>query len=439
MNATSAKNSPIPPIAGGSSTGLGRSGTFSGTLDRSDIIAEGDGYVNLGDDITQAAAISNTLGASVSPPPRNSGMISSSRGNTPLGYGAPTGADNVTRTNSAIHNQPSREAYTSEDRSHANTGGGGFSAQYHSQAELRDTAMAAINQSIDSALRAEVKRMREEVTKLRKESQRASQLADEVAFLRNVTLLQHEEKVPIRLRELERENLGLRRQVATLEEKLKTYEHDEYRQRLAMQRNTLAAVGLDITGTGGSTAITGKDADADKSGKGMRRRNTSLSPTSFRRGTSVGGATPGASGSPKVDIIVRGDTTLESCASCRLKIAAMERVNRADKKELQESLSLTQTRLDAANKELLAIQNWVKSVVANAHQYPHTSGQQPSLEHVATFTSPVGNRERALDPRSSLGERYFQQYADPAIRSQSGLAWSSTIAPAPTYLDARRR
>ena len=416
---------------------------------------------------------------------------------TAAGIGGGGGDGNDYNTNH--HNDDDDDGAAAEAAAGYGGAGGGAAAsstRYHSTSELRDTAMAAINQSIDAALRAEVKRMREEVTRLRKEAQRAARLDNEVKFLRNVTLLQHEEKVPIRLRELERDNLSLRRQVAVLEERLKSYDNDEYRQRLALQRSLVGSggggaqpvllSGINIGGGGGDhhhhghgTDGGGDDHGADgqagggsagASGMGgrrptslMRTRQTSMSPLSAtRRGLAPGGlagtiggvgmmgaaADPSSGATPSRttadQIVIKPSDAADSCAGCRLKIAAMERVTRADRRELQEALSVTQSRLEAANAELTAVQNWVKSVVANSHQFPHTASQQPSLERVAGFAGPTAAghaaaRDRQLDPRSALGSAYYDRYADPHTQGMSGLTWSSAVAPQPSYLEARRR
>jgi hypothetical protein len=299
----------------------------------------------------------------------------------------------------------------------------------------------ALAQSVDSVLRAEVKRMREEITVWRKEAQRAKQLKDEVEFLRNVTLLQHEEKVPIRIRELERDNGSLRKRIASLEERVKTYEQDEYRQRLALQRGTVGGWQTELA----RVAAASMGGDDGRQEDGNRQGSRDPSPRgrsgTIRGSPGVGPASDGINfrsrdrgGAPGSEIVIR-PTGGETCANCRVRITALDRVSRQEKQAIEEELRITQRKLDEANNEIAAVQKWVKNLVANSHQYPMLALGQPSLEGVVGMEAP--NREH--DPRSSLGTAYFQRHQAPAERDLSGLKWSSSIAPPSTYLDAYRR
>lgn len=324
-------------------------------------------------------------------------------------------------------------------------------AHYHTKEQLQHHTSVALAQSVDSVLRGEVKRMREELTVWRKEAQRAKQLKDEVEFLRNVTLLQHEEKVPIRLRELERDNAALRKRVASLEEQVKSYEQDEYRQRLVQQRTSVGGWQNELARVAGTAAGNHGNADGNDARQGggsggvltgsfFEDRSRDPSPRG-RSGTMRG--SPGAGPSNDsiafrrdrgAEIIIRPSGG-ETCSSCRVRISALDRASRQERQVLEEELRNTQKKLDEANTEISAVQNWVKNLVANAHQYPMLALGQPSLSAVAAMETP--NREH--DPRSSLGTAYTQRHQAPAEANLSGLKWASAVAPSNTYLDAYRR
>ena len=225
--------------------------------------------------------------------------------------------------------------------------------------------------ALETALRAEVKKLREENTELRREALRAKTLQEELVILRNVTLTQHDEKVPIRLRELEFENLRLRKVNASLEEKVRTFESDEFRQRLLDHHN--------LFGSGKSTGVAWGDGGGGGQSQGGNTQG--LQPSS----STPGQAAPyPATGPSKVVVIKQSDP----CASCRLRVSVVEQSHLAEVSSLKEKLSKSQQHASALENELLAVQRWLQPLVANIQAFPRLAQSQP-IQTLHSFASPT--------------------------------------------------
>jgi hypothetical protein len=230
-------------------------------------------------------------------------------------------------------------------------------------------SMAAVMAALETALRAEVKKLREENTELRREAIRAKALQDELSILRNVTLTQHDEKVPIRLRELEQDNLRLRKTNASLEEKLRTFESDEFRQRLLDHHN--------LFGSGKSTGLAWTDASSPSPAQ-----QSAAPPTAAAAQQSpLSSATtqPG-----RVVVIKQGDP----CASCKLRVNVTAQAHQAEMKDLKERLAKTQAHAAALEQELLGVQRWLQPLVAGIQAFPLQAHSQP-IQTLHSFASPT--------------------------------------------------
>gem|GEM_PF-5170170 len=147
-------------------------------------------------------------------------------------------------------------------------------------------------------------------------------LQDELEVLRSAPLSRHEEKTVIHLRELERENLQLRRNLAAMEEKVRSLESEDFRSRVT-----------DLL----------KPSEAPVHDKGPAVPTTSRS---FRQ---------------------------ESCAGCRMKLAAASATHRQEKMELQSKLDDALQKLHSANEEISAVQLWLQPLaVALQHSQPRS-------------------------------------------------------------------
>ena len=243
------------------------------------------------------------------------------------------------------------------------------------------------------ALRGEVKRLREENMDLRRRHAHVKALEEEVQFLKTGYRLEQEEKVPIRLRELENENLRLRKQLAMLQEKLKTLESDEYRQRLMDHHAFFSTIAQQqFQSSWGSPA-------------------PSASPG--RKGGTASPATGGASADQGSATKNKPSFSMASgpCERCSVRILAVERAAEADKKELQQTIATLTAELTTAKNELDEIHQFVQKWVSIGQQYPNALAQQAHLFVPGLGANPAVNAiHSSLDtnrPASSSSPQYW--------------------------------
>lgn len=221
----------------------------------------------------------------------------------------------------------------------------------------RMATQAAMVASMEAALKGEVRRLKDENSELRREAQRARTLQQEVDTLRSVTLLQSEEKVPIRLRELELENFRLKRLNRSLEERVSTLESDEHRIWLADQYRFYAS----------------RSNDKDSS------NNNSAAP-----------ADPSAT---EVAVAQRGGGPVKAggggtCDNCNLKLSTMKRAHLQEMEQIKKEKTQLQEQLRVAQTEIQGIQAWIAPLLADVLRYPHVAATQ-SFPELHSFASPT--------------------------------------------------
>ena len=219
--------------------------------------------------------------------------------------------------------------------------------QQHTQRAATQAAMVA---SMEAALKGEVRRLKDENSTLRREAQRCRALQQEVDTLRAVTLLQSEEKVPIRLRELELENLRLKRVNRSLEERVSTLESDEHRQWLADQHRFYATT--------------------------SREKETAPAQEAVE-------SSPGGS-APSVRVLKGGQT----CDNCNLKLSTLKRAHLVEMDTLKKDKAALQEQLRTAQAEIQGIQAWIAPLLADVLRYPHVAANQNFAE-LHSFASPT--------------------------------------------------
>ena len=256
--------------------------------------------------------------------------------------------------------------------------------------------------SMEVTLRGEVKRLREENSLLQKEAARANQLKNEVEFLRNVTLLQHEEKVPIRLRELEQENLSLRRRCSSLEERLRTLEAEDYRSQHVNYVNMLGE-------WNSSPQQNEKPSVSEQQEESAKSRSN----VSWKQG--------------------------HPCGNCTRRVAVVEKNAEIERGKLTSRISELEEKLKVADGELDQIRRWVSSVVATYQQFPTSasSGLFPSGTPAPTSTNSFLSPQRHV-----LQHPKGQPIA--AVPSRSGMTatspnWASEVDPPASYLESHRQ
>lgn len=278
---------------------------------------------------------------------------------------------------------------------------------------------ASIAASTELALRGEVKKLRDEVSELRREALRVRALESEVETLRAVTLMQAEEKVPIRLRELELENQRLKRTNRSLEEKLATMEGD------ARYRDLLMGGGYSRPADPQPQVAASQESLMEGSLHGM---DASV----------LLGASTQQSGSPngKVFVLKLGKNP---CLSCSTRLSVAERAFDAEKLRLTQANAELQKKLDAALQEIRAVEAWVAPLVQSIQQYPRTAETQ-HISQLHNFASPsrlTGESQffgqRVLGSSSSL-------HAPPAVTPVSRHPWVGAVENATaeqrgSYLD----
>lgn len=424
--------------------------------------------------LAPAAPSSGALGYPASrndtPPPTNAvaaslqAQVATGRANTPTApplsrperSGSPWGGSVISGVNASAVNaaQPfsPRTGGSAQPGDGSNSGGmGGFGGAGSYFVDQQAAAVVAHSRAVASAtemtLRGEIKRLREENNDLRKEAGRAAQLTGEVELLRQATLLQHEDKVPIRLRELERENLRLRRLLNAAEEKLRTLESEEHRQRIIDHHNFFGSAGQIAWGQSPEemassrvtpaslAALLGRAGEEEDSGRGGARPLEGGGNNSNNK-----------EGAPGRVVVIRGNQG--PCGACKLKIAVATRAAEADRNTAVAEAQRLQTELRKATDELEAIRQWVAQVVATYHQFPllATNGL---IGHSAVL--PAGASPLAPTQQQQLHSMQ-QQRGQPILgnspaSTMAGLQrvtsmtpqWSSELQHPASFLDAQKQ
>lgn len=233
---------------------------------------------------------------------------------------------------------------------------------------------------VELALRAEVKRLREENLDLRRAADRARALETEAAMLKDASVWQLDEKAPIKLRQLELDNHRLRRKCQAMEERINSLE---------MEKKTLAALG----GGGGISSYSGAASGGGGSpggggDQGSQRRaspRTQQQQQARRDPTAElipGGGGGGGGNSPSSNIAANAANFV--CTNCSLKISVNNRAWQQRMDEVRKENQELKERLDAATNELGAISQWVGHVVNIHNQYPSLA-QTTGASHVASL------------------------------------------------------
>jgi hypothetical protein len=233
-----------------------------------------------------------------------------------------------------------------------------------SAAPIAEKGLSALPEfavSMETALKGEIQRLKGENADLRREATRANVLQAELNILREVSLVQHEEKVPIRLQELERDNVRLRATNRSLEERVRMLELDDLRRRLVLPLSEPST--NDPKQQSKATEPPGKDGAAASVSK-----------------------------------------PISACAQCSMRIHAYERAYALEKEELRRQLHETQKELAAAQSEIRGIQLWLQPLVDSVQRFPHVAERQP-LQELHSFASPTRyttdiNSQRAVTSAS---------------------------------------
>ncbi|CUG55190.1 Hypothetical protein, putative [Bodo saltans] len=235
------------------------------------------------------------------------------------------------------------------------------------------TAMnSTIAASMDTALRGEIKRLREEVSDLRREASRGDALRSEVAMLRSVTLMQAEEKVPLRLRELEAENQRLKRANRSLEEKLISIEGDS-KYRDLLNSWTSSEIGF---------------ANRSNPVQAEMERSLHLEDEVFPTFTNGSMLSHPLNGSVVGNRVLVLKPQSNPCLTCGTRLVAAETAFDTEKKKLHTTIKSLEQRLAAANDEIRAVQAWIAPLVTSIQQYPRSADLQP-LQQLHNFASPT--------------------------------------------------
>lgn len=251
----------------------------------------------------------------------------------------------------------------------------------------------SISASMDVALRGEIKRLREEVADLRREASRAEVLRAEVSMLRSVTLMQAEEKVPLRLRELEAENQRLKRANRSLEEKLASIEGDmKYRELL------------------NSWSTSDQQSVAKELDRSLHAEPVDEAMPSFINGSMLSPHPMNNSviGNSRILVI---KPHVNPCLTCGTRLAAAELAFESDKKRLTSTITSLEVKLGAAYEEIRSVQAWIAPVLSSLQQYPRLSDSQP-LQQLHNFASPTRSTlESQFAGRQHLGATMSLQHS----------------------------
>lgn len=281
----------------------------------------------------------------------------------------------------------------------------------------------AVVASTETALRGEVKKLRDEMIELRREASKVKALQAEVTMLRNVTLMQSEEKVPIRLRELEIENLRLQRANRSLEEKLSSLEGEMKYRSLMSSANAIAM---------GDSRTAGRAVDSVKIGdmELPHYGNNSFGGREDRVG-------PGASASSppgKVVVIKHGD---HPCANCNMRISAAQKAFEGERILLVNANKELQAKLRAAEEEIKGVQAWVGPLVQSLQQFPRSAETQP-LQQIHNFASPTRNTGEGQYYGAQRLGGISSSLQSPPNTIPPSTQWTSEFAPkgtVPSYLE----
>jgi hypothetical protein len=227
--------------------------------------------------------------------------------------------------------------------------------------------------------RSELKRLREENVHLRKMAEEYRKLEQEADYLRGASLMQHEEKVPIRLRQLEQENLRLRKLNTSFEERLKTLESEDYRQRMIDHHRffhqdfeTPAAALSPSPGRGNG----GRRNGTDYGNLGGRAESDDIA------GAVEASAANGMAGNNGVHIgqksvvVIKGGTG--PCTNCKFRLSVQQRAHEGDMMKMKATIADLEAKLSVAQNELDSIRQWVGHVVQVHNQYPTLANRFPT-------------------------------------------------------------
>ena len=240
---------------------------------------------------------------------------------------------------------------------------------------------SAISASMDTALRGEIKRLREEVSELRREASRGEALRSEVAMLRSVTLMQAEEKVPLRLRELEVENQRLKRANRSLEEKLISIEGDSKYREL---QNSWSSNEFGL-----QRPSQGAQGELERSLLG----DDEILPT-FTNGSLLSHPFNGSISGNRVLVLKPQNNP---CLACGTRLIAAETAFDTEKRQLCSTIKTLESKLAAANDEIRAVHAWITPLVNTIQQYPRSADLQQvqQLHNFASSTRTTGDAQYA--------------------------------------------
>jgi hypothetical protein len=245
-----------------------------------------------------------------------------------------------------------------------------------------DAMNSAISASMDTALRGEIKRLRDEVSDLRREASRGEALRSEVAMLRSVTLMQAEEKVPLRLRELEVENQRLKRANRSLEEKLISIEGDSKYREL---QNSWSSneIGLQRPNPQGALGEMERSLLGDDE----------ILPT-FTNGSLLSHPFNGSITGNRVLVLKPQN---DPCLACGTRLIAAETSFDAEKRRLRSTIKTLESKLAAANDEIRAVHAWITPLVNTIQQFPRSADLQQvqQLHNFASSTRTTGDAQYA--------------------------------------------
>lgn len=210
--------------------------------------------------------------------------------------------------------------------------------------------LQADQHAFEQALRVEVRRLRDENAVLRREADRARKFEEDLKELKSATLLQHEDKIPMRLRHLEQDNVRLRKQVNNLEEKLKTMESLEAARLRAMELGSPGMMSVSSPQIAKSVGGNDDTQPAAPPSSGMTTSNFVLARPAVNKGP---------------------------CTQCRLRIAVNETVHEEQVTALKSQLSELKSQHDVANAQLNEVRQWVAQVVSAHKQYPMLANVLP--------------------------------------------------------------
>jgi hypothetical protein len=309
-------------------------------------------------------------------------------------------------------------------------------AAIQAQQQARESALRAAELT---SMRAELKRLRDENTQLRKTADKFRSLEQEADFLRGASLMQHEEKVPIRLRQLELENNRLRKLNANLEDRVRRLESEDWQrhQQFFDQDFLTAAANEAASAPQSSRPRTGRGGV----GGGAADDDDVAGVVEGAMGGGSGGGSAASPGRPSVHIgqksvvVIKGGTG--PCTSCRFRLDIQQRAHEGETIKLKAHASDLETKLAAATKELDAVQQWVAHVVQTHQTYPTLAQRFPSTSLMSPQNAPVTPDYASMSPGATSGGGYGTpsgrqtSYLDAQRSSRRGLSDMQQQAQSP--------